>query len=532
MGTRSLLPIVLFVLWLTNINSPAKAFPFNRKVDSIQIVFNDQQLILPGEAFRIGVTSFRKGKARNTMGILGGSVWWLKYKVDVVGGTDFGGKISVNERLIPSKGKYIGLKIYPRKQPELQKEILLPLNYDTKIVYRATNKFDKAPGSLIKGELETEFNNGITRVDDNLRNSKELAYFQFSSKGGSWDDGKFIIDPDFMNIEEHRAALIVNSLRNRTVADTFAVLLDYRHTYDLHFRSSSGSNGFSGANGMSGSTGENGYDGGNGQNGEPGYNGPDIGVYVDLYHDSILHCNLLYVYAQNQWTGEESRYLINPDGGKLNVSSTGGDGGNGGNGGNGGSGGQGYEGETWIETHIEKRTVKKPVTKTVTHKRTQKRTNAEGKEEEYEVEVEETETVYVDEVVDVVVEVVRQGPGGPGGDGGWGGDGGYGGPGGDGGNINLYFTYDALKYQDVIVASSPGGSGGSHGTRGSGGAGGAGGHGNPNGASGSGGKSGHSYMGWADSGRRGEITIQPTEEFFNYVQKMEPLQTKHPSSLK
>lgn len=528
MKTLLYLPLVLFVFCMAILSPSANAFPFPRKVDSIKVVFDNQQLVLPGETFRIGVTSYKNGKTKSTTGLLGGSVWWLKYKVEVTGGTDFGGKIQVSDRLVPSKGKYIAVKAYPRKQPELQKQMLIALNYDTKIVYRPTSQFDKAPGCQIKGEVEAEFDNGSKRVYDNLRNSKVSGYYQFSPFGGNWYNGKFTIDPDFTNIENHTAALIVNSLRNRSVADTFAVLLDYRHAYQLYFNGSHGHSGFRGANGSSGPMGGNGYDGQDGQNGEPGYDGPDVGVWVDLYHDSILNCNLLYVYGQNLWTGEEYRYLINPDGGTLKIASDGGGGGDGGSGGNGGDGGRGFEGEKWIETHMEKRIEKQPVVKKVKQTVTRKIINAEGKEEEVQEEVEVDQTVYVDVEVEVAVQVEMQGPGGDGGDGGWGGAGGYGGPGGYGGNINLYFTDDAWQYQHVVVASSNGGSGGSHGHGGMGGSGGAGGYGKPNGRNGTSGLSGPSAMGWANSGGSGRITIQPTEEFFFYSPKMEASQSANP----
>ncbi len=494
------------------------------KMDSIQIVFDNQQLILPGESFQIGIISYyRKGKIRKTIGLSGGNVWWWRYKVDVSGGTDFSGRISVNEELLPSKGKYIAIKVWPRKQPELSKEILLPLNYEIKIEYRPTSGFDKSPGGQIKGELLSEFNNGQTRICTDLRNSRESGYFQFSGKGGSWKNGKFTIDPDFTQINEHRSSIIVNSLRNKTVADTFSVLLDYKHAYKLNFSGSSGAPGFPGMNGSSGSAGNNGYHGQAGQDGEFGSDGPEIGVWADLYRDSLLNCDLLYVYAQNLWTGEKFCYLINPEGGKLDVSSNGGSGGFGGSGGNGGNGGDGLEGEKWIEKHIEKRTIKKPVTKMVIRKEKQKKTDSEGKEYEVEVDVEVAETGYVDEVVDVEVEVVKQGPGGRGGDGGWGGPGGLGGQGGYGGNITLYFTDDAKPYQHLIKARSEGGTGGMHGSGGIGGSGGRGGFGNPNGQSGSGGQSGPSAMGWADSGHSGQIKIGSTEEFFYYTPKEQAL---------
>lgn len=529
MEIHRLLLVVVIASWLSAVSYSSAAFSTVRKPDSIHIYFDEEQLVLPGESFRIGVVSYHKnGTARYTAGILGGSAWWWNYKVEVTGGIHTGGRIWVNEQLVPSRGKYIGLKVYPRRKPTLAKEMLIPLNYETKINYRPVANFDKSPGSHIKGELYTEFDNGISRVCDNLRNSRESGYFKFTPRGGRWEGGKFIIDPDFMNIEAHRASLVVSSLRNKSLADTFAVLLDYKHTYDLHLRGERGSIGFSGTNGRSGTNGSNGGDGMNGGDGGHGSDGPEVGVWVDLYHDSVLQTDLLYVYAQNLWNGQEYRYLVNPDGGRLEVSSEGGDGGRGGDGGIGGSGGPGWEGERWIETHIEKQIISKPVVKKVIKKRTRKTIDANGKEVEHEIDVEVDETVYVDVVIDVVVQEVKYGPGGPGGDGGWGGAGGLGGQGGYGGNISLYFTPDAWPYQQVITARSEGGSGGANGDGGRGGSGGSGGHGSPNGPSGVPGQSGPEAIGWADSGGRGKITVGQTEEFFFYSPKIEASQMERP----
>ena len=494
-----------------------RCFALPHKADSIQIVTDQSHPILPGESFPIGIVSYQKnGKIKKTVGLADGNVWWMRYKVEVSGGSFSGGNILVNDKLIPSKGKYIELNVFPRKQPELAKKLLLPLNYETKIEFRPTADFDRAPGSQVKGELFTEFNNGTQRVCTNLKNSDESGRFNFLPSGGTWKNGKFLIDPDFIHIANHQPSLVVQSLRNTELADTFKILLDYRHTYKLNFFGSSGFMGFSGSDGSSGFTGNPGYDGQPGQHGGFGEDGPDIDVFTDLYRDSLLNCDLLYVYAQNRWTGEEYHYLINPDGGQLQVNSFGGSGGNGGSGGRGGSGGDGRDGEKWTETHQERQIVKKPVEKKSIRKEKQKKIDADGKEYEVEVDVEVTETVYVDEETYVTVTVEKQGPGEDGGDGGWGGPGGLGGEGGYGGNINLFFTDDAMPYRNLIVARSVGGSGGMHGSGGSGGSGGRGGFGNPNGSSGRSGQSGPSASGWASSGNSGRINVGSTEEFFQY----------------
>jgi len=491
---------------------------YSSRIDSIQIVFDKQQLVLPGESFRIGMISYRKnGKTKKTFGMAGGSVWWWRYKVDVTGGSDFSGRITVNDKLVPSKGKYISVKAFPRKHPELKKELLIPLNYETKISFQPASTFDKAPGTHIKGNLISVFDNGMTRVYDNLRRNKDAGNFVFYGTGGFWDKGEFTIDPDFTKIDNHRAALIVNSVRNRAVTDTFSVQLDYKHKYKLSLWGDSGISGFSGSNGSDGFSGEHGGDGQPGQNGEFGQDAPDIGIWADMYRDSVLNTDLLYVYAENLWTGENYRYLINPEGGSLIVNSIGGTGGRGGDGGRGGGGGKGNDGTIWTERKTERRIVKKPVKEKVIRKEKKTITNSDGKTKEIEVEVEEEVEVMKDVEEDVVVEIKHQGPGENGGPGGWGGPGGLGGPGGNGGNIYLYFTDDAWAYQHLFVTNSQGGTGGSNGTGGAGGAGGNGGEGNPPGQNGINGQNGPSAIGWAPDGYSGNIIIQPTEEFFEYV---------------
>jgi hypothetical protein len=510
-------PLWLLCFVVFNITT-SYALSLRSAPDSIQLIYDQQQLILPGESFRIGVIAYyRNEKVKQTMGLCGGSTLWWRYKVEVTGGSFFNGNVTVNSSLVPSKGKYIEITVSPRKEPGMRRSLLIPLNYETQLEFRPSAQFDRAPGCTVEGELLARFDNNQTRIYTNLRGRDATNLFSFETRGGEWQKGKFIIESDITRIEKHRSDLIVKALRNQQAADTFTVQLDYKHPYKLRVSGSSGFWGFSGSHGSNGSTGQHGGHGGPGGFGEMGDDGPDIGVWADLYYDSLLNCNLLYVYAENLWKGQEFRYLINPEGGSLLVGSYGGSGGNGGDGGHGGDGGQGYEGEKWVERHVEKKTIKEPVVKKKKRTEKRKRTNSEGKEEEYEVEVEYEVTEYVDKVIDVVVEVVKQGPGGPGGDGGCGGPGGLGAPGGYGGNIDLYFTADAKPYMGLIRALSVGGSGGKHGSGGYGGSGGRGGSGNPDGRSGASGCNGPSVLGWADSGGSGRITVSDTEEFFEYV---------------
>jgi hypothetical protein len=242
-----------------------------------------------------------------------------------------------------------------------------------------------------------------------------------------------------------------------------------------------------------------------------------VGVWADLYFDSILNCNLLYIYAKNLWSGEEKFMLINPDGGHLELNANGGSGGRGGDGGNGGNGGRGLDGEVWFETVVVEKIEKQPQSQTVTKKEKRQVTDADGNTTEIEVDVVTTETVYVDVVVQENETIRHEGPGQNGGDGGHGGGGGFGGPGGDGGYIYFYFTDDAEPYEYLFTVKNRGGSGGFHGSAGIGGSGGSGGNGNPPGARGMNGAFGPSPVGiTASSGYNGKIFKDKTEEFFFY----------------
>jgi hypothetical protein len=488
---------------------------FNRKTDSIQIFIDKNQLVLPGESFKIGVISYhQKNKIRKTIGMDGGSVLWWRYKTEVIGGENWGGKVTVNPQLMPSKGKYISIKVYPRRKPKLAKTVLVPLNYETEVMFQPSSEFDKAPDCSFKGEIISTFDNGIERTCD-IKSDRDADNFMFFTNGLTWRNGKFTIEPDFTKIEDHQVDLEIIPRRNPEISKTFSVLLDYKHAYNLSFYGSSGSNGFDGFDGINGIFGNIGGNGAPGGPGEPGYDGPDIGVWTDMYFDSILNCNLLYVFTENFQTGQEFRYLVNPEGGEITVTSKGGDGGDGGNGGDGGDGGNGADGEIWYETRIEKRIVSKPFTETVTKKVKKTITNSEGKPEETEVEVIELITVYRQVEEEYKVEIMHQKPGQNGGHGGNGASGGDGGHGGFGGNIFLYFTADAQEFENSIVTQSFGGSGGFYGLGGVRGSGGHGGNGNPNGSSGFSGCSGSSGYG-GSSGYSGNIFKSTTEEFFFY----------------
>ncbi len=408
MKTFCFLKISFILLVLTSITQTGFAF----KIDSIKVEYDKNQLVLPGGKFSISIVSYHpNGKIRKTRGIPGGNVSWRRYNVLVTGGEFKGNKIEVSKKLVPSFRKYIEVEVSCNKQSEIKKRMLIPLNYETSVEFIPELPFSKSPGSVIEGKIVSVYDNGITRITEKLRTSNQTAGFSFETSGGYWQKGKFSIETDFMNIENHTASLVVTPVLNPAAADTFSVLMDYKQHYTLNFNGQSGSWGFSGASGSSGDPGCNGGDGGFGQDGEAGDHAPDVGVWADLYYDSLLNCNLLYIYTLNFWNDAENFYLLNPEGASLTVSALGGNGGSGGDGGRGGNGGNGHDGEIWYETILVGKIEKKPQTRVVMKKEKKQVTDAEGNVTEVEVDVETTETYYVDVVVHEEVSIRRQEPG-------------------------------------------------------------------------------------------------------------------------
>ena len=161
--------LILFQLLIVNTDA-ARAGIFNQKVDSIKLVVDQNQLVLPGESFDIGVVSYHKnGKIKKTIGMNSGSVLWWRYQAEIIGGTFSRGKVIVNSKLYPTKGKYISVKIWPRKQEKLAQTLLIPLNYETQLAFSPYSPFDKAPGCDFKAELTATFNNGESRKIRNFR---------------------------------------------------------------------------------------------------------------------------------------------------------------------------------------------------------------------------------------------------------------------------------------------------------------------------------------------------------------------------
>ncbi len=199
-------------------------------------------------------------------------------------------------------------------------------------------------GILVKNDKNKEYRTPGFPEEGSFR-TVEWDQFGVDVEGGTFADGKVIISSNFADIKEHQVKVKAYLLKNPELKSELILHLDYKGGMLADF---SGTPGKAGRNGQSGQRGDNGSsstsprDGGNGGqggNGGDGGQGQDIEVFAKMKPDPILKKDLLEVRVKSKTTGVEQIYLVDPDGGKLNVSADGGAGGSGGAGGYGGPGG-------------------------------------------------------------------------------------------------------------------------------------------------------------------------------------------------
>ena len=437
----------------------------NIKIESIDIYLDSTYVRLPGYSFpfALKLTTYDQ-KTMFTKGLGRGTLRWNNFDMLIKGGTFNNGKILISNKLSP--GDYIEIIAICKDQPTLKFSKIVRINYLENIELFPLEAFQKIPGERFNFGLKMNYDNGCKETltvwsqNNKLINSLKL---DFISYGGQIKNNRFYIDDNIDQIQKHTISLVGYSLKNPYLFDSLGILLDYKGIFEYYAKAASGSSGISGSDGSNGTGGSESCDGSSGQSGSDGNSGSegnqgyDLEAFCDAYFDSVLNTELLYVEMKNIDIQQIKKYLVNPDGGSINIVSSGGSGGDGGRGGDGGNGGSGGSGRFYTETISDT-----TGTKTITH----------------------------------------QENGGNGGKGAPGGNGGFGGDGGRGGFVSIYYTPRAQKYLGCIKAESRGGAGGFGGSSGSGGNGGsAGSPGGGSGASGSSGSSGSS----GNSGYRGEV---------------------------
>ena len=164
--------------------------------------------------------------------------------------------------------------------------------------------------------------------------------------------GVLSLDKDPRVTEGKVGHVVITAPSHPDVHAELDIPLRYDYAYNANFNGSPGSSGLNGSDGTDGSSGmpgsvdlEHPSAGGNGSDGTDGTNGQDGGRGGDappvLIKVALRSASQPLLQVSVSAEGRERFYLIDPQGGSLTVSSSGGSGGSGGRGGRGGRGGSG-----------------------------------------------------------------------------------------------------------------------------------------------------------------------------------------------
>ena len=435
--------VIFLLLPLTTIGSAVEDGLFGKKLKkkprSLQIVFDEEDLRIPNGYFLIGVhAEMPDGTFQRTRN-LGGRLSISNFDFHIEGGRYIAGKIWINAK---NRTGFVLVKVTARKYPDVTAVLKIPMHKEVQLLVKQKGQGAAAPGEKYRISVNAVFDNGQQLK---VGSSKlPFNHYRIEVTGGTFKRGMINITDDPDRIIDHRVTVNIVPLANPVGASTAVYQLDYKKHYrffNTGFFGFSGTNGCDGRDGWAGQFGQNGTDGAPGQHGD---HAPPVDVYLNAYFDQHLGGDILVAEVVSEQ--KYQKYLINPEGGSLLVTATGGNGGDGGAGGHGGRGGDGQDGKVrFIKEQISDSTYR---------------------------------------------EVKEVGPARDGGDGGDGGFGGDGGTGGNGGDIFVHFTLAAEPYLSLLSFDNDGGLPGCGGREGVGGAAGSGGAGEPNGHQGHHGRDG------------------------------------------
>lgn len=190
-----------------------------------------------------------------------------------------------------------------------------------------------SPGSTISIEVKARLKNG------KIKSFTKWNKITVTTSGASFEHGKIYIVDDPKLIKNHLIQVDFILISNPKIHVTHEINLNYKGDFFGFFK---GTNGFKGKNRGSrlgiGVIGRDGYKGKQGGDGGDGQRGQNIKVWINFDTTHKKMSQLLNIKVENIHTHKYSHFLVNPNGGKIELSVEGGHGGNGGNGGDGGSG--------------------------------------------------------------------------------------------------------------------------------------------------------------------------------------------------
>ncbi len=294
---------------------------FSGVITKIALVPLSKTTILPGDRFSFSLTvTYDDGKQKDIKST--SSKFRSLFSLELKGCTSNKGKIFVNTNR-PIDNKFAVYVI-------LKENKALKASFERGVDYFTDIKIKYEPVSIELGQkklltLDCKANTGDHIYIDQNSPTRKWEWFNIqTSKGSSFENGWLIISGDVKDFDCDTVRFSLHPVKADSVREKASFTINYSKLFKADFNGVDGEEGKKGNNPKS-----NGGVGGDGETGLEGLNGKNLIVRLSLHE---CNRNLIKVEIEDTLAKVVSRFIVNKNGGELDIYCNGGDGGNGGQG--------------------------------------------------------------------------------------------------------------------------------------------------------------------------------------------------------
>src|SRR6202000_2449671 len=223
------------------------------------------------------------------------------YHIEVDSGSYSGGKVKLHASKVYKKGDSVIVNVYTRKwflggRGKFLTTRKIPYNFEDSIAVMTDGNSNRFPGGHIKFGVRTFYNDKQFAdlwypVKKKNKNDFLLGFDggHLSKKKGDWK-----LDPDPTKIHGDKVQLYAALAKAPAIRDTMGWMLDYKSRFQCNILSAA--------------------------------DGHELNVSVDVFDDTIIDAKLLQIEVHDGTTNRTYNYVVNTQGGSINISSTGADG--------------------------------------------------------------------------------------------------------------------------------------------------------------------------------------------------------------
>lgn len=294
---------------------------FSAVITKIALVPLSKTTILPGDRFSFSVTAtYDDGKQKDIKST--SSKFKSLFSLELDGCSSHKGKIFVH-KIRPADNKFsVNVVLKDNKALNTSLERVVDYFTDIKIKYEPTS-IELGQKKLLT--LDCKANTGDHIYIDQNSSTRKWEWFNIkTSKGSSFENGWLIISGDVKDFDCDTVRFSLHPIKADSVSEKASFTINYSKLFKADFNGPHGEEGKKGSNPKS-----NGGVGGDGATGAEGVDGKNLIVRLSLHE---CNRNLIKVEIEDTLAKAVSCFIINKNGGELDIYCNGGDGGDGGQG--------------------------------------------------------------------------------------------------------------------------------------------------------------------------------------------------------